>query len=900
MSNYAYSNVGGTLTAIAATNTSAQSLSNYAYSNDKGTLTALATTNASAQSLSNYAYSNVGGTLTALASTNAAALSLSNYAYSNVGGTLTALASTNAAAQSLSNYAYSNVGGTLTALAVTNTAAQSLSNYAYSNVGGTLTALTATNAFAQSLSNYAYSNVGGTLTALASTNASAQSLSNYAYSNVGGTLTALTATNASIASANVASQTLSNYAYSNIGGTLTSLATTNTAAQSLSNYAYSNVGGTFTSLATTNAAAQSLSNYAYSNVGGMFTGFSNAMSPSINFSSNAAVFASNAITSPAFVSFYGCPTMYTGSPGGSIATTCTSGTYYYTQFTSNQASGWSPSWSPTAALTVPYNGLYEIHFTYDQGSSGAGLFAFISKNNSGINPGNTTMFGATGISSQRDLHVSGVAYLSTTDTVNAGIFVQTGAVTVDPNAVHSTLQLVLLSTNVSSTASSASSVYASFYGVPTVYSGSPTGSTVTTCPNPNYYYCRFPSNTSSSSWTPTWTGAGLAVPYNGLYEIQFTFDQYFSAAGIDVFIGKNNAGLNPGNANLFASAGSSTSRTINVSGVSYLSTTDTVDAGFYVETGSVAVSSSNIRCQLQMTLLSTNVVSPVATGNFSNLNLTGGVSFNNQFRDGSIVLFNNAGVSSNATVSNYNYYGFGMAASTMKYNVPANASHVFYTSNVPVVTMSGNSLTVNGTSPGAACTVMNTGYDPVYSLCNAGSAAVTQLAVASAGGQYMGDAATNDAVLRNFGGGAIRVGIGGGYSTMSVYGSSVAVGSASLTANLTCSGTVTQSSDARLKTDLKRIRSPLGKVRALTGYTYERTDDDGDGGRRRRCGLLAQDVDAVLPEVVDRDQDGFMSVAYGDIVGLLVEAIKDLDRRVSNETPRTTRSPALQTARHQS
>jgi hypothetical protein len=86
--------------------------------------------------------------------------------------------------------------------------------------------------------------------------------------------------------------------------------------------------------------------------------------------------------------------------------------------------------------------------------------------------------------------------------------------------------------------------------------------------------------------------------------------------------------------------------------------------------------------------------------------------------------------------------------------------------------------------------------------------------------------------------------------------------------NLTATGNVTAYSDARLKEDLEPITDALAKVQSLTGYTYTRIDTG-----ERHTGLIAQDVQEVLPEAVIDSGDS-LSLAYGNMVGLLVEAIK--------------------------
>lgn len=85
-------------------------------------------------------------------------------------------------------------------------------------------------------------------------------------------------------------------------------------------------------------------------------------------------------------------------------------------------------------------------------------------------------------------------------------------------------------------------------------------------------------------------------------------------------------------------------------------------------------------------------------------------------------------------------------------------------------------------------------------------------------------------------------------------------------------GDVTAFSDARLKEDVHTIPDALDKVLALRGVEYVK-----DG--RRSVGVLAQEVEKVFPEVVTRGEDGMLSVAYGALVGALVEAIKEQRRQ---------------------
>ena len=112
-------------------------------------------------------------------------------------------------------------------------------------------------------------------------------------------------------------------------------------------------------------------------------------------------------------------------------------------------------------------------------------------------------------------------------------------------------------------------------------------------------------------------------------------------------------------------------------------------------------------------------------------------------------------------------------------------------------------------------------------------------------------------------------------------------------------GTVTANSDARLKTDIETIPNAMSKVSALTGITYKRTDlsepDPATGNQYdvRHTGVLAQDLLAVLPEAVEgavngqQPEDGsYLSVAYGNMAGLFVEALKEQQATIEALTQR--------------
>ena len=105
--------------------------------------------------------------------------------------------------------------------------------------------------------------------------------------------------------------------------------------------------------------------------------------------------------------------------------------------------------------------------------------------------------------------------------------------------------------------------------------------------------------------------------------------------------------------------------------------------------------------------------------------------------------------------------------------------------------------------------------------------------------------------------------------------------------HLICNGNITafgNTSDIKLKENIKVIPDALDKVKQLKGITFNYKKDG-----KRSTGLIAQDLEKVLPEAIyetiDADingdpEDKHLAIRYGNTVGLLVEAIKELEARV--------------------
>jgi len=107
--------------------------------------------------------------------------------------------------------------------------------------------------------------------------------------------------------------------------------------------------------------------------------------------------------------------------------------------------------------------------------------------------------------------------------------------------------------------------------------------------------------------------------------------------------------------------------------------------------------------------------------------------------------------------------------------------------------------------------------------------------------------------------------------------------------NLTAGGTLTTSgdvvaygspSDARLKKVKEIIPNALSKVMSLTGYRFDWNTIDPLANIKEDVGVIAQEVQKVLPELARTNDDGFMSVRYQGLTAVLIEAVKEQQKQI--------------------
>ena len=90
------------------------------------------------------------------------------------------------------------------------------------------------------------------------------------------------------------------------------------------------------------------------------------------------------------------------------------------------------------------------------------------------------------------------------------------------------------------------------------------------------------------------------------------------------------------------------------------------------------------------------------------------------------------------------------------------------------------------------------------------------------------------------------------------------------------------SSDKRYKDNLQAITNPIDKVKSLTGYTFTWNDKHEQFNGNNDIGVVAQEVEKILPEIVDTRDDGYKAVKYEKMVALLIEAVKDQQTQIDD------------------
>jgi hypothetical protein len=88
------------------------------------------------------------------------------------------------------------------------------------------------------------------------------------------------------------------------------------------------------------------------------------------------------------------------------------------------------------------------------------------------------------------------------------------------------------------------------------------------------------------------------------------------------------------------------------------------------------------------------------------------------------------------------------------------------------------------------------------------------------------------------------------------------------------------SSDRRLKDNIQPIENALGKINQIGGYSFDWNAEKQNIYKGKDYGVIAQEIEEILPELVDTRDNGYKAVKYDKLVSLLIEGIKDLSKEV--------------------
>lgn len=265
------------------------------------------------------------------------------------------------------------------------------------------------------------------------------------------------------------------------------------------------------------------------------------------------------------------------------------------------------------------------------------------------------------------------------------------------------------------------------------------------------------------------------------------------------------------------------------------------------------------------------------------------LQFNNALQNRKIILYE-------AANDDHRFYGFGINSGVLRYQTDAsNADHVFYSaasasSSTELFRIKGNgAIGINQANPGVyghggTARVLeiwnNSGVDNdvqshlVLSTSGGGGSmgGVTWATTALGGEQkaaFVGaayESGSNNALfqvmLRNNGSLAQRFRVNSD-------------GSAFL------QGSLTQNSDATLKKNIEPISDAGALLSQLHGYRYQWKDENADA--ERQLGLLAQEVQKVLPELVKEGENGKLGVNYSGLIPVLLEALKEQQNELKRQ-----------------
>jgi hypothetical protein len=124
--------------------------------------------------------------------------------------------------------------------------------------------------------------------------------------------------------------------------------------------------------------------------------------------------------------------------------------------------------------------------------------------------------------------------------------------------------------------------------------------------------------------------------------------------------------------------------------------------------------------------------------------------------------------------------------------------------------------------------------------------------------------------------------------SQSITGSLIVSGSTTIDGPLYVTGSIEAtddiiayvSSDKELKNNIQPIQNSLEKINKISGNSFDWNEDKQDIYKGKDYGVIAQEIEGVLPELVITRENGYKAVKYDKLISLLIEGIKDLSKQV--------------------
>lgn len=269
------------------------------------------------------------------------------------------------------------------------------------------------------------------------------------------------------------------------------------------------------------------------------------------------------------------------------------------------------------------------------------------------------------------------------------------------------------------------------------------------------------------------------------------------------------------------------------------------DASAFIDTSHASFALANFQANTFIGALSGNATTATTLATARTITLNGDLSGSGSF-NGSTDITITATIGANSVALGTDTTGDYVASMTAGTGITVGTATG--EGSTPVITNTAPDQTVvlNGTG-----SVVVTGTYPNFTIEGTSSGAYLPIA----GGTLTG---TTDSTSKDTGTLIIEGGLG---VEMSIF----------------AGGQVIGYSDRRVKTNIKLIDNALAKVLRLNGYTFDRSDIETP----RQTGVIAQEVLDVLPEAVVGSELGY-GVAYGNLVGLLIEAIKEQNIQIND------------------